>query len=160
VWLRGAFFWDMMLHHNPEGCKIHAYFCKYNQYTNFNWNMITANFKICFHCFRASPTPFSSPLPYLQSVKLPQTLPHNRHNLSTATLHHLPKPSHRMSETVRSSGGKKKNKQTKPTIWRNSKRWQSTALKQKLIHYEHLYAPHLSTTLDILQQSIPSNTHP
>ena len=35
--------------------------------------------------------PFLPHLPYLQSVKLPQTLPHNRQTLSTATLHHLPK---------------------------------------------------------------------
>jgi len=104
--------------------------------------MITANFKICFHWFGASPTHFSFPLPYLQSVKLPQTHPHNRHTFSITR--------QRQYSPVEI---------TKPTIWWNPKRQQSSELEEPLIHYE-LHAPHLSTTLDILQQSTPSTAFP
>jgi hypothetical protein len=111
--------------------------------------------KICFHWFGVSPTPFSFPLPYLQSIKLPQTLPHNRHTFSTATFHHLPKPSHIKKETIWSTG-----EITKPTIWWKPKRWQSSVLKEQLFHNALLHAPHLISTLDILQQSIPSTAFP
>ena len=94
-----------MQNHNPGWCKTHAYFCKYNQYSHFNQNMITAHFKIRFHWFGANPTSFSFPLPYLQSVKHPQTLPHNRHNLSIEQFTIYPNQlSHIKTEAVQSSG--------------------------------------------------------
>jgi len=129
--------------------------------------------KLCFHWFGASPMPFSFPLPYLQSVKLPQTHPHNRHTFSITR--------QRQYSPVDI---------TKPTIWWNPKRWQSPALtlylltwiiswapknaskgqmvfnsafkglKEPLIHFELLHAPHLSSTLDILQQSTHSTAFP
>jgi hypothetical protein len=98
--------------------------------------------KICFHWFGVKSYTLFYP-PSISAIKLPQTHPHNRHTFSIARY-----------------GWYSPVEITRPTIWWKPKRWQSSELEEQLIHYELRHVAHLSATLDILQQSIPSTAFP